>query len=321
VAEPGETVILQGGGNGVVNGIRVRAAGAVTPSFNEISGLHLRDLSGSCVLVNDVPDVRLISLEATGCGVGAMELHGAQRLTLEGSRIHDNNSTGWTSPVDLYQCRDGNVIRGNWIWSNSDSPVGHADTEGHGIIMDTCGPAGGALIENNVLWNNEGMCLNIYHSDGATIRNNTCHHNGLRSGGGEISSLGNRALIHNNILVPLAGNWALNVRYVDSYAVDPSTLQEDDNLISAQPNDVVVLWGDSAGTLAQYQAQNPRGWGGMDQEADPLFVNAPGGDFHPLSGSPAIDTGDNQHAAAIDIEGRPRPQGVAVDRGAYEYAP
>ena len=41
---------------------------------------------------------------------------------------------------------------------------------------------GGAVIENNVIWDNEGWCMAIYHSDGATIRNNTCWQNGLGRG-------------------------------------------------------------------------------------------------------------------------------------------
>jgi parallel beta-helix repeat protein len=321
VAEPGETVNLVGGSNGVQNGVVIKPYWT-TPSFNEVAGFHISNISRNCIWDEDVPDIRLIGLEITGCGTGAVELQHAQRITLEGGSIHDNNTNGWTSAVDLLWCRGGNVIRGNRIWSNSDSPIGQPDSEGHGIIMDNCDAVSGALIENNVIWNNEGMCINIYQSDGATIRNNTCYMNGIRPGGGEISTLGNRTTVHNNILVPRGGTFALNLRYVNAgYNVDPGTMSEDADLIVAQSGDRVIWWGNSVGTVAQFRAQNPGGWGATTVIGDPLFVNAAGADFHITAGSPARDTGDNLHGASVDIEGRTRPYGVVVDRGAYEFVP
>ncbi|MDN4602356.1 right-handed parallel beta-helix repeat-containing protein [Paenibacillus sp. F6_3S_P_1C] len=53
---------------------------------------------------------------------------------------------------------------------------------------------------------------------------------------------------------------------------------------------------------------------------DPKFVNASGYDFHLQSSSPAIDTGNTDTAiiGTLDIEGKPRVQGAAVNIGAYE---
>ncbi len=57
---------------------------------------------------------------------------------------------------------------------------------------------------------------------------------------------------------------------------------------------------------------------------DPRFVFPGGGDFHLLSGSPAIDAGLDMLPGglpATDVEGNPRLNGTHVDIGAYEYGP
>jgi parallel beta-helix repeat protein len=231
---------------------------------------------------------------------------------------------GSTSAVDLYLCYDANVVRGNFIWSNFDDDA--RDTEGHGITMDTCEDEGGALIENNVIWGNEGWCVSIYQSDGSIIRNNTCYLNGLRAPSGEISILGDHHTVHNNILVPRDTALALNIRERNDYPVDFSTIEADANLMWAPTHDVVVGWEqDGRGSVAEYQAQNPRGWGTTALQQDPLLADPASADFHLTAGSPAIDSGDDGNAPGMDVAGGLRPydgdgDSVAVtDRGAYEF--
>ncbi|MFI5110085.1 MAG: choice-of-anchor Q domain-containing protein [Terriglobales bacterium] len=53
--------------------------------------------------------------------------------------------------------------------------------------------------------------------------------------------------------------------------------------------------------------------------ADPMFVNPGGGDYHLQASSLAIDAGTTLTQVTTDLDGNPRPQGVAYDIGAYEF--
>ncbi|MBI3119013.1 MAG: hypothetical protein HYZ00_10030 [Candidatus Hydrogenedentes bacterium] len=55
--------------------------------------------------------------------------------------------------------------------------------------------------------------------------------------------------------------------------------------------------------------------------ADPLFYDASTGNLHLLEGSPCIDAGTSTGAPADDLDGLPRPLGLGVDMGCYEWNP
>lgn len=62
-------------------------------------------------------------------------------------------------------------------------------------------------------------------------------------------------------------------------------------------------------------------FGSNNLSADPKFVDpawGSTGNYHLQTGSPALNTGTSSGAPAYDLEGTSRPQGSAVDMGAYE---
>ena len=62
------------------------------------------------------------------------------------------------------------------------------------------------------------------------------------------------------------------------------------------------------------------GYGANNFTNAPLFLNQNGGDFHLLSNSPCINSGNNAYVSSTtDLDGNPRVKGGTVDVGAYEY--
>jgi serine protease len=76
------------------------------------------------------------------------------------------------------------------------------------------------------------------------------------------------------------------------------------------------------GNVTDYQGISDQTGRSGNISADPLFVDAEGGDFHLQPGSPAIDAGSATGAPTIDFEGNPRPRpGGGFSIGAYEFVP
>ena len=200
---------------------------------------------------------------------------------------------------------------GNWVVRRN-ILVGN----GFGVALLNSLGGGTALIQNNLIANNDFMgIINIGHPH-VTVRNNTIADNGF-IGYYEFVGAANN-IVENNVVARNGFGFPCTVCTATGIVVGPVGL----NFISF--NDV---FDNAKGNYAQntgagFIPYTPSGPGEIS--ADPKFRNAPYGDYGLSLDSPAIDAGTNTDAPPRDLDGVARPQdgnsdGVpVVDMGAFE---
>lgn len=309
------------------------------------------------VLVEGGAWIRIEGLTVTGAaraGIAALDCH---HVTVRGNKVDANRKWGVFSAfcddlvvedneasrsveqhgVYASNSADRPIIRGNRIWGNAMCGVhmnGDVTFGGDGVISD-------AVVENNMIVGNGALGGSAINGDGVTnavIRNNVLdgnHASGVslyRIDGGAAST-GNQ-VVNNTIRMAADARWAVNLQD----AATDNTVRN--NVIlsrSASRGAIDLCAGCGAGLVSDHNAVVGRfsvggqvvdlaGWRartGTDAasfaagEAE-LFVDAAGGDLALRAGSPAIDRGTSIGAPATAIDGTVRPQGAAVDIGAYE---
>jgi parallel beta-helix repeat protein len=189
-------------------------------------------------------------------------------------------------------------------------------------IVHDCGNDGilmvsemGGLLENisvynNIVYNNKYIGIVVTPNgevadppmNDMKIINNTVYNNGWNSGlepwgGGivvDVSNLSNLIIRNNIVSQNLYFQIAIEY-YGQNFFVDHNLIDgfRGDLSEETQGNDYV--------------------------EGNPMFVNAPGADFHLQENSPAIDKGSSNDAPIEDYYGNSRPFGADYDIGAFEY--
>ncbi|HEY0301049.1 MAG TPA: right-handed parallel beta-helix repeat-containing protein, partial [Rhizomicrobium sp.] len=192
--------------------------------------------------------------------------------------------------------------------------------ENAGIVTQNITVRDNVLLENRKV----GLVFGGFKASVGRVRdsvftNNTTWHNDQDGEGfGELwIQYAEDNLVHNNLFVSTAQN---RVVVCEAGCTDNSL---DYNLFfTGGPGAPQYLWdGDLFTGLAAYQAAS-----GKDAQslfADPLLVDAPNGDVHLSSGSPAVNAGDPFFVAApgeTDLDGGARINGARVDIGADELA-
>lgn len=255
--------------------------------------------------------------------------------------IENNTCSGSIDEHGIYVSNSGDrpIVRGNRLFSNNGNGLhmnGDADVGGgDGIIS-------GALVENNVIWDNGergGSGINCDGVQDSVIRNNLLYENhasGIslyRVNGGGPSS-GN-LVVNNTVLQAADGRWALNIQHgavnnrvlnnillsrhtfrgaIDISADSLDGLEADYNVVIAR---FTTDGGSTRLDLSEWQALG-HGEHSLEAAIDEVFVDPSGSDYHLSAGSPALDAGRMADAPPADFEGDARPQGAGIDVGADE---
>ena len=250
------------------------------------------------------------------CGGGIRTCH-ADYVTIEDNTVRENtfyspyggsgisNYQNWNSDEDNTGYKM--IIRRNIIHHNLNMVPAVAVKNiigGNGIIIedlrnsqDNSGQEnykGRTLIENNVIYCNGGRGRYVFHSHGVDILNNTLYQNSQhpKISEGEICIMGsNDVKVYNNILCALKDRPANTINDANDTVFDYNLVFN--GKLSGKPGHNII-------------GENP------------LFLNEKKHGFYLKDGSPAIDAGTNSLKSATDVRSVERPQGRAVDIGAYE---
>jgi parallel beta-helix repeat protein len=313
-AYPGHEVTIRGGGNG--GRVKIESTsyltfdGFVVTNFNQ--GIFVEGGASHITIQNCVVH-----------DVGQDGIHVRQNssyITIQGCTVYNTEKIG---------CCNG---EGFYIGTGSGGPLdnSHHITIRNNTIHDVTDEAielkpgtHDSIVENNVIYN----CADMGGQTGSAIeferrnlveqswnanpnhiiRGNFIHdcYVGIRVGSG--------VQVYNNVIArPLSGRPGIVVTNPDD---DGYIRHVYHNTIAAASDAIAVLGGQAvirnnvgpttAGNLAY---------------SDALFVNAAGGDYHLVAGSPAIDAGqDVGDIVLVDKDGSPRPVGAFPDIGAYEF--
>lgn len=263
---------------------------------------------------------------------------------VEGNVISGSGASGDTRSHGIYLANAGSddtTIRGNVIFgqgaaeSNGIHMNGDLSVGGDGIIT-------GAVVENNIIHDNEQNAINMDGVQASLIRNNVLYGNGSNGiRGYAIDGAEGPAdiVIVNNTIHQSAG-WCVrltedlgglvvfnNILVRESGGGGSIALDNTQGFASAHNAVVDRFTPDRDDTILSLTA-----WQGLGYDASSfvttagaLFIDVGSEDYHLRADAPALDVGvvsfGGQQAPALDAESLVRPVGTAIDLGAYEHCP
>ena len=224
-------------------------------------------------------------------------------ITIKDSQINDNAGVG----ISL-SASQGNIV-GNEIGRNNDQ--NHNDHLDKGLVISNVLEA--VKVERNIVRDNGARGIVLINAQNVIVTNNLVTQNGPYDATPDyaigVALFSSSAyLVNNTITVHRTGVYVhsdANATMVNAIIAD----NDDDIAGNIQAGDV------------SYSLIRDGTYNGINNNiaSDPIFV-APGSDFHLQAGSLAIDAGNSaaDFLPAIDLDGKPRIAGDAIDMGVYE---
>jgi hypothetical protein len=262
--------------------------------------------------------IRSNTTSFSGSEHGIYVSNSADNPVITGNSVHDNHASGVQINADPALDGDGIIsnalIDSNIIYNNG---VGGAAGINLASVINS-------QISNNLLYNNQaggiagwddGNCpcgvsgTFIFGTHDNKIYNNTIVQPSTARFVISLLDGSTGNAIKNNILIHQGSRGSINVDSISQSGMD-SDYNVVVNVFSADDGDTFI-------NLAAWQAL------GFDQHSfvsntAALFVNAGGNNFHLSDTSPAVNAGTPVSGVPLDLEGTSRPQGSAIDIGAYE---
>jgi hypothetical protein len=305
--------------------------------------IHEVEIGNGILFVNVdgylIEDCEIYDIGNSGIALLGSEEHPVSNGIIRNCVLHD---TVTNDPITLHRDGDDFPIGSNHLIENVTSYNSAEDgfdiTSGSDIIIRDCEAHSNGLASVSIAWSAKNVLIENCHfhddrmgivigtpSENITVMNTIIEdmgrHDitiGCSSESGCPGTEAKDIKIYNNVIVhPEADDHAVDI-YVRTNGV------EFKNNIVYAPSTSPVRYVDMDYQSAGCDFQKNIWWGfaygggdgGINQ--DPMFVDFQGGDYHILSGSPAIDQGLDIGRAA-DRDGVAVPQGSAPDIGVFEY--
>lgn len=268
-------------------------------------GAHILGGTGEAAWENKGDYVDIVGFDVTGADANGIE-NLASNVRILGNTVHDIvalcNPSGGAGIIDAEYSAHDDDIAFNFV-HDIHAPDGCSRRHGVGIYHTNLR----GHVYNNLSVHNGSEGIQLWHAaDAVLVANNTTLNNrgaGIVIGAGDSPGgiTDDNTVVINNISV---NNGQLGIQEFGK--TGPNNRFLNNLSFGNGAGNFETITGKASGTVI----------------ADPQFLRNTGnwdGDYHLGPKSAAIDAGVRADAPSIDILGGTRPQGRAIDIGAYEY--